>query len=319
MASRKSVSALVLTHSADFFTVDQVMQALVGLGQRPLRLDTDQLGHSRSLEVELSPKGARVTLDGEDLSGVKAIWARRLWAPSMPDGFDALSAHAASQAWMTQLVGGLELLGAHWVNDWSKQLAAENKLKQLALARRVGFTVPATLSTASGDSAVRFRSRHGATITKLLEPVVQSMGAHPRFVYTQALHAPDAAIRESLRWAPQLFQPEVEKAREVRLVCAGEKQFAASIETHVLDWRQLTHADGAVWQVEKTPAAIASKAKKLLRSLGLVYGALDFIVTSKGEWVFLEVNPAGEYGWLEHELGLEISKAIAVAMIEGAR
>ncbi|OPC76501.1 hypothetical protein B4N89_46615 [Embleya scabrispora] len=44
--------------------------------------------------------------------------------------------------------------------------------------------------------------------------------------------------------------------------------------------------------------------------MGLVYAALDFVVTADG-WTYLETNCAGESGWIEALTGLSISTAIA--------
>ena len=49
--------------------------------------------------------------------------------------------------------------------------------------------------------------------------------------------------------------------------------------------------------------------------LGLVYGALDFIVDPDGCHIFLEINQAGEWGWLQRDLGLPIAEAIATALL----
>ena len=49
---------------------------------------------------------------------------------------------------------------------------------------------------------------------------------------------------------------------------------------------------------------------KLHKELDLVYSAFDFVLTPEGKYFFLETNPAGEWVWLERELGLPISKTI---------
>jgi glutathione synthase/RimK-type ligase-like ATP-grasp enzyme len=51
--------------------------------------------------------------------------------------------------------------------------------------------------------------------------------------------------------------------------------------------------------------------------LGLNFAAYDFIVTPNEEFYFLEVNPGGQWLWLEKKTGLEISKALAEYMIAG--
>jgi D-alanine-D-alanine ligase-like ATP-grasp enzyme len=47
----------------------------------------------------------------------------------------------------------------------------------------------------------------------------------------------------------------------------------------------------------------------------LNYGAVDFILTPEGRYVFLEINPVGEFFWLESCPGLPISAAIADVLL----
>jgi hypothetical protein len=53
--------------------------------------------------------------------------------------------------------------------------------------------------------------------------------------------------------------------------------------------------------------------------LDLNYGAADFIVTPDGRHCFLEVNPVGEFFWLEKHPGLPLSGAIADLLVSGKR
>jgi glutathione synthase/RimK-type ligase-like ATP-grasp enzyme len=49
----------------------------------------------------------------------------------------------------------------------------------------------------------------------------------------------------------------------------------------------------------------------VMRALGLGFGAVDLVVARDGSHHFLEVNPVGEWGMLERDLGLPIADAIA--------
>jgi glutathione synthase/RimK-type ligase-like ATP-grasp enzyme len=49
---------------------------------------------------------------------------------------------------------------------------------------------------------------------------------------------------------------------------------------------------------------------QLVERLELCYGAIDMILTPDGRYVFLEINPSGQYGWIEQVTGLPISAAI---------
>lgn len=49
--------------------------------------------------------------------------------------------------------------------------------------------------------------------------------------------------------------------------------------------------------------------------LGLIYGAIDIRRTAKGEHFFLEINPAGQYLWVEIDTKMKISDKIAKELI----
>jgi glutathione synthase/RimK-type ligase-like ATP-grasp enzyme len=100
----------------------------------------------------------------------------------------------------------------------------------------------------------------------------------------------------------------------------GDKAFAGALDAtgtsrgHT-DWRRAAPEE-CRWQAAELPTEVASSLQVLLSELGLVFGAVDLICTPAGEYVFLEVNPGGEWGMLERDLGLPISEAIAEALLE---
>ena len=49
---------------------------------------------------------------------------------------------------------------------------------------------------------------------------------------------------------------------------------------------------------------------KLVKSLGLEYGAIDFILDKDNRPVFLEVNPTGDWYWIERKVRLPITRAM---------
>lgn len=287
---------LLLTHSADVFTIDRVAAALAERGRDALRVDTDRFGSQWSIE-----HGAKLLLHGPrtvDLRRVPSIWLRRLWAgPEYRQIFD-------------------QLVDCRWVNPPEQEARAEAKLLQLETARSVGLITPPTLVTNAPKAVRAFHAKHGRLITKLLYPTVQSMQPDAAFVYTTELTAQHYAQLGKAPFAPQIFQPLLDKEREVRLIAVGSKLFAGAIDarssqTGWLDWRRVQPSDRLAWQLEPVPSPLATRVKRFMRAFGLVYAAFDFIVMKKNRWVFLEVNPAGEYGWLERDLGLPISDAIA--------
>jgi glutathione synthase/RimK-type ligase-like ATP-grasp enzyme len=62
--------------------------------------------------------------------------------------------------------------------------------------------------------------------------------------------------------------------------------------------------------VHELPVETADRCRRLVGALGLTYGAIDLIVTTEGDYVLLEVNPAGQYLWLEEAAQLPITEAV---------
>ena len=69
------------------------------------------------------------------------------------------------------------------------------------------------------------------------------------------------------------------------------------------------------WQPYQLPLEVEEKILRLMNYFSLNYGAIDIILTPDGKHVFLELNPCGEFFWLERAPGLPISDAIADVLL----
>jgi hypothetical protein len=63
------------------------------------------------------------------------------------------------------------------------------------------------------------------------------------------------------------------------------------------------------------PDAVAAALRRLVAALGLRFGAADFGVTAGGEHVFFEINPGGQWLFVEIATGMRISHAMARALL----
>lgn len=323
VASARRPLALLLTHSGDFFTIDRVARAVRRLGWDALRFDTDTFPLQVGLAVERTKRGVEAVLEFPDrvvrLSDVRAVWLRRLWAPTLPPEMNADDRLACAEASRVALQDTLvHLTRARWVNDFEASMRAESKVLQLRVAHALGFDLVDTTITNSPAWVERLRRREPRLITKLLTPLSYAMQSE-RFFYTSELGDDAYANLGSLKYAPQVFQPLVEKAKELRVIVVGREVFVGGIDAAhtargALDWRKLDTRDDVRWTKETLPRAVQKKVFALMKALGLVSGALDFIVTRDGRHVFLEINPAGEWGWLERDLKFDISGAFARAL-----
>jgi MvdC family ATP-grasp ribosomal peptide maturase len=316
---------LLLTHSGDFYTVDLVSQALARRGLRPIRFNTDLFPSSIKLSARAGDDGSAqlLTEAGEQISAmeVRAVWPRKLWSPRMADDLDDRYRSVCVSESIATLDGFLDALhDARWVNDLQCERAAENKQRQLRPAARAGLHVPRTLVT-NDAAAVRrfFAETEGQTVAKLLRPTTVSMDADKPFVYTNRVHEEDLNDAELLRHSPMVFQELIPKACELRVAFVAGETFAGALDASgtsrgEIDWRRVAPEE-CQWQVAQLPAEVASGLNTLMSDLGLVFGAVDLICTPAGEYVFLEVNPSGEWGMLERDLGFPIAEAIASALL----
>ena len=319
-------AVLLLTHSGDFYTIDLVSQSLARRGVRPIRFNTDLFPSSVKLSARAGDQRAThlFTESGEQISAakVRAVWARKLWSPRMAGDLDERYRSMCINESGAALEGFFDSLhDAHWVNNLAYQRAAENKQRQLRLATRAGLRVPRTLVTNDPAAARQFFAEtDGQTVAKLLRPLEVSMNSENPFVYTSRVREEDLTTAAALRHSPMVFQELIEKAYELRVAYVGGEVFAGALDATGTsrgrtDWRRAA-PDECRWQKAQLPTEVSSSLQKLMSELGLVFGAVDLICTPSGEHVFLEVNPGGEWGMLERDLGLPISEAIAQALLD---
>jgi hypothetical protein len=156
-------------------------------------------------------------------------------------------------------------------------------------------------------------AQSGATVTKLVGGMAIEEDGVRKNVYTRRVTTEDLADLRGVEHTTHLFQRWVPKAREARVIAIGEHVTAAAImagtaATHVdyrIDYSALSYA------LETPPVEVVSATRLLMAELGLLHGALDFVITPSGEWVLLEVDPSGQYGFVENATGAPLTAQLA--------
>jgi hypothetical protein len=196
-----------------------------------------------------------------------------------------------------------------WVNPIDSVSVAEHKLYQLQIARRLGFRVPRTL-VSRDPLALRSFAAANETGT-ICKPIFHGMfvdEASSYSVYTRRVN-PESLDADSVKICPVLLQEQIVRSADVRATFIGPHCFVADIEgdASLVDWR-----DPDVL-VSYSTSSLSDKVQRMCRTmlakLGLIYGAFDFVRTPEGDLVFLEVNPTGEWAWLEDRLGFPMRDA----------
>jgi glutathione synthase/RimK-type ligase-like ATP-grasp enzyme len=309
-------AVLLLTHSADHFTIDRVQAGVARRGAHPIRFDTDRFPEHYRLTTRFEGDRMAVRLRTPDtelpMHEVSAVWTRRVFGPPRPVGLSALEADQCVRESRAALDGFLSALrDAAWLDPLPLVRHADNKLVQLYEAQRAGLYVPRTIVGNDPEEVHRlWDACRGQVVAKMLTPISQSMGPPPAAVYTHALSASDLDDLEGLALAPMVFQERIDKLRELRVVYVAGRYFVGSLDAVSDDWRRRTAATPP-WQREGLPDDVAAQFDALMRALGLRFGVADILRARDGSHAFLEVNPVGEWGMLERDLDLPISDAIA--------
>jgi glutathione synthase/RimK-type ligase-like ATP-grasp enzyme len=315
------VTTALFTRSDDVIVPDLVADALRSLGEHDVvRVDTDAYPAALTLSDD-GDDAVLLTEHGRSLrlSTLRAVWRRRscvaAFVPCDP-AFVAAAAAQAHHAWDAAVARVADDTDVVVVNHPERERQAEHKPRQLGLARRLGFVVPATIITNDPAAARAFVDRvHEAgdrVVTKLLTPLSSTMGGDGPFVFTHTLTAADVEALAAVRAAPQIFQRRIKKAHDVRVQVMGDVVVAGATECRSDDWRVDSTGRFVPFALDDD---FTDRCRALCRALGLQTGALDFAVDDHGQAFFLEVNPAGEWGFLERDLGQGLPIALARLLV----
>jgi MvdD family ATP-grasp ribosomal peptide maturase len=316
------MTVLIITHSADNESVSLVTKAIEERGGRAFRFDTDRFPTEVQLVAQYGETPERLTLKADsatlDLREVSAIWHRRLnIGGQLPREMDRQFRSASLGEARATIMGMLASLEVFRMDAEPLIRHAENKQLQIKVARELGLETPRTLITNDPEAVRAFAETcERGMITKMLSSFAIHEDDAEKVVFTNPVTKEDLNDLDGLKLCPMTFQEQVSKVVELRVTIVGERVLAAAIDSQssaraAHDWRR----DGArllnEWQPYELPPEVEEKLLRLMDHFELNYGAADFIVTPEGRHVFLEVNPSGEFFWLELSRGLPISSAIA--------
>lgn len=118
-----------------------------------------------------------------------------------------------------------------------------------------------------------------------------------------------------ISYCPMIFQPYIDKEYELRIVYVDSEFFTGKINnSENADWR--VAREGYFWEEYELPDTIKANLTSMMKEMGLYIGAIDMIKGRDGAYYFLEVNPQGEWGMLQKELGFPIAERIADNLIK---
>lgn len=186
----------------------------------------------------------------------------------------------------------------------------ENKIYQLQLATKVGFRMPKSTITNDTDYAQNFID--DCTIIKPLTTGKIIFGDNVEIYQTNIIES----VNQDINKTPIYMQEYINKKYEIRATFVGELVFCVKIlSSNKVDWRDENSTN--TYELIDMPIEIYDQCIKLMSLFEIDFGAFDFIVDDKDNWIFLEINPNGQWLWLENELNLNISEKIVRLLESG--
>jgi len=313
-----SRSAVLVVSNEQDVGADFLVRELDQRGARVVRLNTER---APEWKLKLAPgmhwstsRDTRALSSGE----CAGVWWRRPEVPE-PVGVPEAAADTIGDQWRAFVAALATVPGPTWVSAPDLIMVAESKALQLRRAREVGMAVPVSLWTNDVDEARRFiAARGGTAVVKSVATVwwEEEEGGH--FVYASVVRADDLPSAERLAQAPVCFQQPIQPKRDVRVTVVEDVVLAAvregatrDGEREPLDWRR---ARQRPWARYELPVDVADGCRAVVAAFRLRFGALDLAVDGDGTHWFLELNPNGEWGWLQRA-GLPIAEALADTLL----
>ncbi len=250
------------------------------------------------------------------LDQFRSIWYRRPSKFRFPDGMTREHRAFAEGEARSGFGGLLRSLPCLWVNNPDANAAAEWKPRQLEVARRVGLTIPRTIITNDVTEALSFVEElegcGGKVIYKtLLQPSLSSPSG-PQIIYTSLVTAEQVKNNaEAIAATANLFQEFIPKKFDVRMTCFGKQVFATAIHSGSKDaWVDFRADYGALrYEAHQLPSEVEQACLRLMDAFQLQFAAIDLVANQDG-YTFLEINPNGQWGWLEEATGQPMVEAL---------
>jgi glutathione synthase/RimK-type ligase-like ATP-grasp enzyme len=249
------------------------------------------------------------------INNIRGVWLRRLGKPEAKHIQDSEARSFAESELDFTLRWLIDLLGNYCsvLDDETKILEGRNKFDQLALAEIFGFQIPATLVTNDPMAAAGFVKNYKAAAIKSVAGYGRQVQGGFYTVYTKLVTEDVLAQFDSIRLAPVCLQEYVEKEFELRITVVGEKVFGCRIDSQTtqktqVDWRRYDNT--TPYSIFEVDEKLKGQLVAMMKHYGIRFASFDMISTPEGRIVFLEMNPASQYLWIEKRIGLPITDAI---------
>lgn len=315
---------LILSNKFDI-TTDFVIKELQKKDYPYVRINTEDLHELKVSTSILNDEMLIETNDGvfDFVNDIGIVWNRRprdvLEFSDSDVDLDQGTLEFVRDQWSEWLVSLESVSGITWVNAPEDNRRMESKITQLRLAHNLGFTIPETVVTNDASKlSGGFSTQNEDIVAKSLgEPLIKSEEQN-KFIYTVELDEVPSHKNENIGLCPTIFQKSMTPKTDYRVTVIGNSVYPVKIigtdkKDVPLDWR--TELDDIQFVQSDLPQHITDLCRNYVERANLKFGAID-LVEVDDEFIFLEINPNGEWGWLQKPWDVPIAETLTEYLIE---
>lgn len=307
---------LIISSTIDFST-DLVCYQLMMSGEKFYRLNRDEF-IKHNIVVDLQKKSMMISIEDEEYNiqfeQLKGVFYRApVFLRTQAKAELSVQEQLERNQWSSFLRNLIIFQNANWINNPVYTYRAENKMFQLCVAESCGLQIPKTYVS---NISVNMLEREKKYIVKSLDTALfyDTQNNKEMFTYSNVVSGEELQDYE-LASAPIIIQEFLNPKVDCRVTYIQGKLFPVKIlqngEGLYGDWR--LRKDELEYVPFQLPPNISVAICKLMQKLEIQFGGIDLAIVGE-KYFFIEVNPTGEWGWLEIKTGMQISQTIKKAL-----
>lgn len=313
---------LIVTNKNDF-TVDYFISKIKNLNIEYFRFNTEEFLTNYTFEYKCI-KGVNIwSLRNKinnkiiESSAVSGIWYRR---PVLPEykckniNNEILESLSKEGFAFYESIINSNIDKYNWVSNPYNIRKAENKILQSKIACNVGFLVPNSMMTNDPEAAKKFIKIHNKCCIKPLNESILNNDENSYIAYTAIINKSDINNIDKIKHFPIFVQQYIDKEYELRITVIGDKVIPVAIHSQTnkstkIDWR-VGNCKKVKYTKIEIPDAVSRKCLAIVKTFGLKFSSMDLIFSKDGKYYFLDLNPNGQWAWIDIKLNLKMYKEL---------
>lgn len=290
-----------------------------------IRLNVDDIQDDLTITHSVNNGELSTYLEGPGFNSlntqqVKLVWFRRFYDLEVLEPYpDNITDKYFKKEWKYFLDALIHHLDCAWINH-PDSVRRTNKIEQMKVAKKVNFLMPETIVSNNKSHITDFLEKYvknSGVIVKAMESHYIEDNRKLHNVFGKVAYDINDLNVEELTLVPTIIQELINFSKEARVTVVGQKVIGSVLQktSNEGDWHHDDIREINMAELE-VPKNIKEKCVEFLRESNLDYGAFDFMITPENDWFFLEVNPLGDWRWVELHTGQQITNEILNYFIE---